>query len=392
MAKLNQLHKTIKFTFELNKTELTFLDITLYKGSRFKDKQILDMRIHIKQTNKQLYIHATSYHPPTVINAISKGETNRYLRTNSAKKEFEKMTIKLKNRLTQRGYKQNQILKHIKPITFNQREQILSKEKNKSTKQRKLAFTTTFCDDAKRLKLIIKIHWKLIQNNKILNEIFPQPPLIAYRNSDSLRNKLVRAKLTPINDINPQSQTNQSDKPNHIPLPDNYPYNLFKDSLQNFRNPVKRCCKACILCPTLETRGFAESTTLKHKFPINLPHPKQSFNCKSTHTIYLATCKTPGCGSQYVGYTTRQIMFRISEHISSRNSPIYTHCITQQHNLKKIKFQILTQAPSHEPNKELWLKRHEYYWICRLGTLNKLSKKGLNKMPYDPTFHTNTNH
>ena len=88
MAKLNQLHKTIIFTFELNKTELTFLDITLYKGSRFKDKQILDMRTHIKQTNKQVYIHATSYHPPTVINAISKGETNRYLRTNSAKKRI----------------------------------------------------------------------------------------------------------------------------------------------------------------------------------------------------------------------------------------------------------------------------------------------------------------
>ena len=29
------------------------------------------------------YIHASSYHPPTTINAISKGETNRYLRTNS---------------------------------------------------------------------------------------------------------------------------------------------------------------------------------------------------------------------------------------------------------------------------------------------------------------------
>ena len=38
----------------------------------------------------------------------------------------------------------------------------------------------------------------------------------------------------------------------------------------------------------------------------------------------------------------------------------------------------------------LTLKRHEYLWICRLGTLNKLNNKGLNKLIYDDIFHTNT--
>ena len=80
---INQLHHTIKFTYELSETDLTFLDITLYKGDRFDRNQILDIQTHIKATNKQLYIHASSYHPPTTINAISKGEVSRYLRTNS---------------------------------------------------------------------------------------------------------------------------------------------------------------------------------------------------------------------------------------------------------------------------------------------------------------------
>ena len=48
--------------------------------------------------------------------------------------------------------------------------------------------------------------------------------------------------------------------------------------------------------------------------------------------------------------------------------------------------------PGDEANKELWLKRHEYNWICRLGTLNKLGKRGLNKMPYDPIFHSHSSH
>ena len=49
--------------YETSNKELIFLDITLYKGDRFLNKNILDIRTHIKDTNKQLYVHADSYHP-----------------------------------------------------------------------------------------------------------------------------------------------------------------------------------------------------------------------------------------------------------------------------------------------------------------------------------------
>ena len=135
MNTINQLHHTIKFTYELSETELTFLDITLYKGDRFDRNQILDIRTHIKPTNKQLYIHASSYHPPTTINTISKGEVNRYLRTNSNEREFRNMKQKLTNRLLQRGYKHKQILPHINAVKFSQRHQILFKGKPKKNKK-----------------------------------------------------------------------------------------------------------------------------------------------------------------------------------------------------------------------------------------------------------------
>ena len=54
MTTINKIHNTIKFTHELSETELTFLDITLYKGERFDTNQLLDVRTHIKPTNKQL--------------------------------------------------------------------------------------------------------------------------------------------------------------------------------------------------------------------------------------------------------------------------------------------------------------------------------------------------
>ena len=91
--------------------------------------------------------------------------------------------------------------------------------------------------------------------------------------------------------------------------------------------------------------------------------------------ILLYVCTTPGCGAQYVGYTTRRITGRIFEHLNE--GPMINHIEQENHEYKKIRFQILAQALTHETNTELWLKRHEDLWICWLGTLNKLSNKGL---------------
>ena len=80
-------------------------------------------------------------------------------------------------------------------------------------------------------------------------------------------------------------------------------------------------------------------------------------------------------------------MRRITEDLS--DGPMIKHIKEVNHECKKIRFQILAQAPTNETNTELWLKRQEYLWICRLGTLNKLSNKGLNKLIYDPTYRSN---
>ena len=81
-------------------------------------------------------------------------------------------------------------------------------------------------------------------------------------------------------------------------------------------------------------------------------------------------------------------MFRIAKHVSDNHSPITQHCKQTKHDIKSIRFQILTKAPQNETQIEMWFKKNEYLWICKLGALNKLSNKGvkgLNKMIYDPT-------
>ena len=166
-----------------------------------------------------------------------------------------------------------------------------------------------------------------------------------------------------------------------------YPFNLFKHISQNYRNPVKRCNKKCNNCTKMETKSFAYSTTKATRTPITPPPPNQNYNCMSRNIVYLITCKYKNCGAQYVGYSMRQLRERFIEHETTYESPVGRHCLAYDH-FNNLTIQILTQAPASETNPELWLKQQEYYWICKLGTLNKFNHKGLNKLIYDPTIRT----
>ena len=122
-------------------TELTFLDVTLYKGERFESTYTLDLKTHIKATNKQLYVHSTSYHPPSTIKAIAKGEMKRYLRTSSNETNFKSVTLKL-----QRGYKHDQIINHVRDIPFSDRKEALTR-KVRTKQPSKIILATHYSDD-----------------------------------------------------------------------------------------------------------------------------------------------------------------------------------------------------------------------------------------------------
>ena len=59
----NNYHPTIKFTAEISDTEITFLDTCVYKGERFKEESILDVRTHFKPTET---FQSRTLHPATL--------------------------------------------------------------------------------------------------------------------------------------------------------------------------------------------------------------------------------------------------------------------------------------------------------------------------------------
>ena len=104
-------HPTIKFTAEISEKEITFLDTVVYKGERFQNKSILDVKTHYKPTETFQYTHYSSCHPPGVKRGFFKGEAIRLLRTNSSEKNFQEAMCNFKTWLEARGYPKSLIKK-----------------------------------------------------------------------------------------------------------------------------------------------------------------------------------------------------------------------------------------------------------------------------------------
>ena len=89
-------HPTIEFTAETFDTETAFLDTVVYKGTRFKEKSILDTKTHFKQTESFLHTHFTSCHPPNVKKRICQRRSLKNPTKNSSETTVEENNSNLK--------------------------------------------------------------------------------------------------------------------------------------------------------------------------------------------------------------------------------------------------------------------------------------------------------
>ena len=75
----NRHHPTIKFTAEISNKEVNFLDTAVYKGERFCNQRILDVRMHFNPTETFPYTYFSSCHRVGVEKGLIKGEVLRPL-------------------------------------------------------------------------------------------------------------------------------------------------------------------------------------------------------------------------------------------------------------------------------------------------------------------------
>ena len=188
---INTLHGSVKLTYEASLQSIQFLDLVIYKGKRFDETGILDIKCHTKKTDR------SSCHPQPVFDGFLKGEIIRYAKKNNNLDTFVEKKDFFMEKLSARGYNNTELSKADSSINFEDRQHFI-KEKPKSTSI-PLVFKTKYNPHfvGKYIGQALLKHWKIIEKNVKLKMIFPYPPMIAYSRSENLRDSLVKANSLP---------------------------------------------------------------------------------------------------------------------------------------------------------------------------------------------------
>ena len=175
-----------------------------------------------------------------------------------------------------------------------------------------------------------------------LKEIFPLPPLVAYKRPKNIRDKLIRSKVP--------TATSSRHKRN---LPG-----------------MKKCLKCCI-CPFVKEGSSVKSTSNNCTVDINC-----SVDCSTRNVIYLLGCKK--CPQQYIGESERSIKERFSEHKGYVTNSILTkatclHFNQKGHSVSNMEITIMEKFFNTNPQ---FRKQREKIYINKFNT----KYNGLNRM------------
>ncbi len=88
LAHLNTQISTIKFTASWSSDSIDFLDVTIFKGERFKAIGKFDVKPFAKRIDPHSYLHYSSAHPKGSSAGVVRGEMIRMLRRSSSPQIF----------------------------------------------------------------------------------------------------------------------------------------------------------------------------------------------------------------------------------------------------------------------------------------------------------------
>ena len=205
----NSYHQLLKFTYEISESSMIFLDTEIYKGKRFKDHGILDIKLYTKPTNTFQYLHRSSAHNASVFKGFIKGECIRYARNTSDPSILQTELNKFKTRLLKRGYSLYEIQPIIQKFFHINRKELLKIDKCIRPKQHPNVMVTKFDPRIKHLKKDLTKYWhKLIKDDRC-KLIFQTEPMVAYSKHKNIGD-IVTSSLLPSNEPTTQQMASET--------------------------------------------------------------------------------------------------------------------------------------------------------------------------------------
>ena len=332
-------HPSLKYTFEINESSLSFLDLCL----SISDARITTT-IHYKPNDTHSYLDYSSSHPPHCKKAIPYGQFLCLRRICSDNDEYEAKSKEMVSFFENRGY-----LRSV--VTDNQRRtQEISRERALGNSARG---HRARC--AEKIPLVLTYHPKNEEVKKILLKsfriLFDDPtntePLCVYRRNTSLRDILVHSTLSSrADDI---LATPAGSFPCHRPR-----------------------CRTC---------DFTErsATVTNANGDVRL---KGRFDCTAAGVVYVTTCQRSY--KLYIGETGRRLSDRFGEHLRSVEGfkqkpryqgggfPVAEHFnLPERNHVQDMQVSVVRQVKGGTATQQ----REERRLIFQLGTL---APEGLN--------------
>ena len=290
LSEINDIHPSIKFTMNHtmpenleteetlcaceHSTSLAFLDTSC---SLKNGKIIVDL--YRKPTDRNQYLLTSSCHPAHVTSNIPFSLAYRIVRICTEPITRDMRLEELKTLLLARSYKPGIINVAINRAKAIPRTEALKKVVQNNKQSKRPILVVPYDPRLPGIPAIVKKHWRTMTSDPHLKEIFPVPPLVAYRRPSNIREKLIRSKVPP-------------------------------KRLQRQRRKQPGCkkCNNCNICPYVQSCKSLKSTATNIHADI-----EQEVDCQTKNIIYCITCKK--CKMQYIGETSRYAKERFREHI-----------------------------------------------------------------------------
>ena len=149
-----------------------------------------------KETDRNQFLLTSSCHPASVCANIPFSLALRIVRICSLTETREKRFSELKDMLLARDYSSNIIKAAIDRARNIPRLEALKKVIKPKTSDRPV-FVIHYDPRLPSVNNILKKHYRVMIQDPKMKEVFPDPPIIAYKRQKNLKQVLIRAKVPP---------------------------------------------------------------------------------------------------------------------------------------------------------------------------------------------------
>ena len=150
--------------------------------------------LYKKPTDRNQYLLTSSCHPAHVTNNIPFSLALRIVRICSDENDRNIRLDELNQLLLSRNYKPGIIHTAIERAKSIPRAEALSRVE-KSAVTRRPVFVLHYDPRLPSVTGIVKKHWRTMTQDPRLKEVFPAPPLEAFKRPQNIKEKLIRSKV-----------------------------------------------------------------------------------------------------------------------------------------------------------------------------------------------------